>query len=175
MYLGGARPFHPDEFRDDGWIVVSGVAPVLQTAESDCGAAALATVLAYWGDGTTRDDVMRACPVGPGGGLVARDVRDQARVRGFSAYLLHGQITDLVHELSRGRPVIVGLVKPYLTGDMCHYEVATAIHPERGQIVTIDPARGWCTNSLEGFLAEWEPADRLTIVVFRSAGGKGGD
>ncbi len=98
------------------------------------------------------------------------------RRRGLRAYLLHGQLADLEHELTRGRPVLVGMVKPYATGGMRHYEVAVALHRGRGLIVTVDPARGWQINDFAGFVKEWEPAGRLTLVVFRaSSGSKGGE
>jgi hypothetical protein len=40
-----------------------------------------------------------------------------------------------------------------------------AIHPGLRKVVTLDPAAGWRENSYEGFVAEWQPAKRTTLVV----------
>ncbi len=170
-YLGTARSFEPAELdADPGWTAVRGVTPILQETREDCGAAALAMILGFWGDPCPREEILRECGGDSGAGVRAGDLRELARRRGLRAYLLHGQVADLEHELTRGRPVLVGMVKPYATGGQCHYEVVAALHRGRGLIVTIDPAGGWRTNSLEGFMKEWEPAGRLTLVVFRAAG-----
>jgi hypothetical protein len=63
----------------------------------------------------------------------------------------------------------VGLVKSHTGGTVTHYELVVGIHPDRKTVVTLDPARGWRENSFEGFTAEWEPAARLMIVIFKGA------
>jgi ABC-type bacteriocin/lantibiotic exporter with double-glycine peptidase domain len=174
-YLGTATAFPLEELdREPGWLAVRGVSPVRQETDEDCGAAALSMVLAYWGDGSDRAAIAEACRPEAGSGIRAGDLRDFARGRGLRAWLIRGRVDDLERELSRGRPVVVGVVKPYRTGGMRHYEVVTALHRERARVVTFDPARGWTVNSLEGFLAEWEPASRLLLIVYRGAEGKGG-
>jgi hypothetical protein len=72
--------------------------------------------------------------------------------------------------LSKHRPVLVGLVKPYVNSLARHYEVVVALHPERQLVVTLDPAHGWRSNTYEGFFAEWDPSKRLTLVAFTPAG-----
>ena len=77
----------------------------------DCGAAALAALLAYWGQPTGVADITKAHPPDPQRGLLARDLREFARRSPLSVYLLAGTIDDLDNELSAGRPVLVGLVR----------------------------------------------------------------
>lgn len=166
-YLGSAKDFDSAELRStSGWISVENVSPLLQEDEMDCGAAALAMVMNYWGVPTTIEDVTAVHPPAPERGIGAGDLRDYARSKGLKSFLFHGKVEDLEKELSRRRPVMVGLVKRHVTAVVTHYEVVVAIHPERKTVVTLDPAHGWRQNSFEGFWGEWEPAGRVTLVFF---------
>lgn len=167
-YQGTARDFDPDSLAaDEGWIVLKDVPVLLQRADQDCGAAALAMALTMGGRRISPEEVARD---GPPDERRADSLRDRARRLGFSAFLIHGTTHDLRKELAAGRPLIVGLVKPYASGKLTHFELVVGFHPERGTVLTIDPARGWRSNSLDGFLSEWDPAGRLTLVLLRPHG-----
>jgi ABC-type bacteriocin/lantibiotic exporter with double-glycine peptidase domain len=172
-YTGSARSVSPAEIvRDRGWLLVRDVPFFRQRSDRDCGAAALAMVLQYWGVAATRDQISAAQQARQGSaGSRAGDLRDFSRARGLEAFVVKGQLDDIVGELSRSRPVIVGLAKPYTGRLYAHYEVVVGLHRERRRILTLDPARGWRENSVEGFAAEWVPAQQLLLVVFRTAGG----
>jgi ABC-type bacteriocin/lantibiotic exporter with double-glycine peptidase domain len=164
-YEGTARPASPETpLAGAGWIRVADVPLVKQKQETDCGAAAIAMVVAYW-TGAAPPGLVAAVGPATARGIKARRLRDFARDRGLAAYLLRGEVADLEHELRAGRPILVGLVKPQKKGVLTHYEVVVAYHPERRVVVTLDPAEGWRQNSLDGFLAEWKPAGHLTLVV----------
>jgi ABC-type bacteriocin/lantibiotic exporter with double-glycine peptidase domain len=168
-YLGSAEDADPSDFeREDGWIAVRDVPVVLQQSEEDCGAATMAMALAYWGVPALLDTILEACPPKSGEGIKAGALRDYARSLGFQAFLFHGTISDFEKELSRGRPVVVGLVKPHVNGGLTHFELVVGVHRDRQLVATLDPARGWRRNSTAGFLAEWEPAGRLTLVMMKS-------
>jgi ABC-type bacteriocin/lantibiotic exporter with double-glycine peptidase domain len=168
-YLGTAESFDPADLEDDGWIAVKDVPLVLQESDEDCGAAALAMALAHWGIASSLDDVARECPPVPGEGIKAGVLRACARDKGLQSFLIHGTFADFEKELSRGRPVIVGLVKPHVNGGLTHFEVVVGIHPRKEVVVTLDPAHGWRRNDFAGFLTEWEPAGRLTLVLLNAS------
>ena len=168
-YLGTAEGFDPADLeRDDGWIAVKDVPLILQKSDEDCGAAALAMALAHWRVASSIQDVAAECPPVPGEGIKAGVLRTCARDKGLQSFLIHGTFSDLEKELSRGRPVIVGLVKPYVNGGLTHYEVVVGIHSRKETVVTLDPAHGWRRNAFTGFLTEWEPAGRLTLVLLKA-------
>lgn len=157
-----------------GWITVPGVRLVEQEGTSDCGAAALAMLLAFWGSDAPLAEISRLLPAPPEGkGQRAGDLRDLARSRGLEAFLVRGELADLQEQLAKGRPVLVGLRKPIGLARgkrqrvLSHYELVIGIHPERRQILTLDPAEGLRRNSLDGFAGEWDPADRLALIAFR--------
>ena len=166
-YTGGAREFRSAELDGEpGWIAVRGVPEIRQRKPEDCGIAALAMVLAHWKASATTDEIEAACPAVPGKGSRAGDLRDFARRKGLQAFLLRGGPADFRKELGRGRPLLVGMIKPYASAALSHYEVVVAWHPERRIVVTIDPARGWRQTGWEDFVREWDPAQRLMLVVF---------
>jgi ABC-type bacteriocin/lantibiotic exporter with double-glycine peptidase domain len=152
--------------RDPNWIRVD-LPPVRQTGASDCGAAALASVLGYWGRPASLPTIERSVDVKHGGASLGQ-LESFARAQGLAAYAFNAQLSDLEHELRAGRPVIVGMVKPYRPGrGIAHYEVVTGYEPVQQRILTFDPARGLRENALSGFLAEWQPTKRVALVVLQ--------
>src|SRR5436190_9891252 len=127
-YLGSARNATPaDLANNDRWERVTGVPDIRQAAREDCGAAALAMVLDYWGLPTPRDEIAAAFPETPARGIRAKDLRAFARERGLEAFLVRGQLADLDREVAGRRPVLVGMMKRYGRRAYPHYEVVVGI------------------------------------------------
>ncbi len=167
-YQGTARDVTPTALADPGWVALSAMPVVLQQAEADSGAAALAMVLRYWETEVSIGDIVEAYPrLTASGNMDAADLREYAERKGLLSFLFRGELGVLEFELMQRRPVIVGLVKRHGFGRLlAHYEVVVAYHPEQQVVVTLDPAHGLRQNSLQGFLSEWEPSERLTLVMF---------
>ena len=169
IYPGTARPVDLEDLRaEEGWILLDAVPFVPQVSKKGCGAACLAMVLGHWGDGTRVESIETECVVAGQDGIRASALRDAARRRGLSAFLFEGSVADLEHELSRGRPVVVGVLKPDGAGFTSHFEVVVGLHPRRMRIAALDPAIGLTSDSLAGFEGEWKPTKGMTLVVFRS-------
>lgn len=168
-YQGEARPMEGENLGEPGWFAVPDVPFVAQAGPDDCGCAALAMVLSYWGHLTDASAVAGECGLVEGKGVTAGELRSVARSRGLRAFVVASFLPDLVRELRRGRPVVVGLVKPHATGALAHYEVVVGLHPEKLRVATLDPDKGFRSYSFEGFLAEWEPAGFVTLVMFPPA------
>jgi ABC-type bacteriocin/lantibiotic exporter with double-glycine peptidase domain len=164
-YTGGAHPVQPGSL-GSGWYTAASTQVVRQHQESDCGLAALAMVASAWGRRWSVDDLDHQLPPGDKGVRLG-DLRDLARARGLEAYAIRGTLDDLTHELSQGRPVLLGLLLPYdRSHNASHYEVAVAIHPDDGSVVTIDPASGqWRQRTRRVLELEWKPAGFATLVV----------
>ena len=164
-YTGGARPVRPDAI-GDGWYRAAATPVVRQHQETDCGLAALAMVAGAWGRSWSVADLNRQLPPTERGIKLGK-LRDLARARGLEAYAIRGTTTDLTHELSQGRPVLLGLLLPYdQNRNASHYEVAVAIRPSDGEVVTIDPASGqWRQRSRQVLDLEWKAAGFAALVV----------
>lgn len=170
-YAGEARPVSPQRASalaaDPAWTFAPDVPFVPQQSDSDCGPAALAMVLAHFGVPASLAEVVAADPPRDGG-VRAGDLRDVARAKGLSAFVVAGTFADLFEQVGRGRPVLVGLAKPMSRGRaLAHYEVVVAVDRRDHRLLTLDPARGLSENSLEAFAREWAPTGRVTLIVFR--------
>ena len=162
-YLGTAQDWDPRSAEDD-FVLLRGLDPVRQGDSYDCGPAALTMVLRYLGAQVALEESVRQLSPGRTG-VPAGSLRDLARARGFKAHLIEGGFADLEEHLRKERPLIVGLVKPHLTGALPHYEVVAGIDPVQRCVATIDPGRGWTLNTYEGFLDEWAGSGRLLLVI----------
>ena len=144
---------------------MEGVPPVRQIEREDCGAAALAMVLGYWGLPITRDAISAANPAAPSTASGRRRCATSP-ADGSAAFLVEGQLADLERELGRHRPVLVGVMKRFGQRLYPHYEVVVGMSRRDQRVLTLDPAHGLRVNSREGFTAESTAAGRLTLIVF---------
>ncbi|HKS15860.1 MAG TPA: cysteine peptidase family C39 domain-containing protein [Planctomycetota bacterium] len=166
-YLGSARDFDPGDFsRDPRWIRAGDVPLVLQKAEHDCGAAAVAMVLAHWNRRVPFDRIIAGLPGNYTQRYTAADLKTVLQSHGLKAHAIAGAQEHVFGELAKGRPSIAGLGKISIDGARPHFEVVVAYHPVENRVVTLDPARGWRVNSLDGFLDEWDLAKRTLIVTY---------
>lgn len=171
-YAGQAETLEPDALaQEPGWLAVQGVPVLHQAHEHDCGITALQMVLAHYGR-SVPSELQAAHSVSTR--WSAGELEDVAQAAGFAAYVVPGEIADLVHELRQGRPVVVGTAKPTVTGEaVAHYEVVVGIHPDRQRVATLDPAVGMQQNSYEGFLQEWVSTGSVLLVLIPKAGSPG--
>lgn len=155
--------------RNGNWWMVRDFPMVLQQKNEDCGAAALIAVLRYWGYEASTQSIESALGQREAR-LRAGDMVAYARNHGLHSYVFHGTMTDVVHEIRRGRPVIVGLGKTLDDKKaIAHYEVVVGYEPEQKRVLLLDPARGWQIDSLTGFGEEWARTKGVTIVAFLPA------
>lgn len=164
-YSGGAKPVNPATI-GAGWYQAASTPVVRQHKETDCGLAALAMVAGAWGQRWSVAELNRQLPP-TDKGVKLGALRDLARARGLDAYAIKGTAKDLEHELAARRPVVLGLILPYdQNRNASHYEVAVAINPRDGTVVTIDPATGqWRQRASKVLDLEWKTAGFATLVV----------
>lgn len=164
-YTGGARAAQPSEVAA-GWLRAAPTPVIQQQHETDCGLAALAMVAGSWGRHWTVAELARHAPP-DGDGVRLGALRDLARARGLDAYAIRASSADLEHELAARRPVMLGLVLPFdHQRNRSHYEVAIAIDPRDGTVITIDPATGsWMRRSKAVLDLEWKTAGYVALVV----------
>ncbi len=168
-YAGGAMPVAATEM-DGGWHRAAPTPVVLQQDRSDCGLAALAMVAGAWGQTWTVAELHQSMPP-KSDGVRLGALRDYARSHGLVAYAVKGTHKDLAFELERHRPVLLGLILPYAKDKaLAHYEVAVAVDPRDGSVVTLDPATGKSMRRTRAVLEqEWKPAGYATLVVVGTA------
>lgn len=164
-YAGGAKPVAATEI-DEQWHRAAPTPVVLQQNRTDCGLAALAMVAGAWGQQWTLTELQQSLPA-TADGVRLGALRDYARSHGLIAYAVKGTHKDLMFELERRRPVMLGLLLPFEKNKaLAHYEVAIAIDPRDGTVVTLDPATGkYMRRTRETLEREWKPSGYATLVV----------
>ncbi|MES1172130.1 MAG: cysteine peptidase family C39 domain-containing protein [Bacteroidota bacterium] len=165
-YHGTARAVSAADLEHEaGWVRVTGVPLINQSADRDCGAAALAMVLARWNTPTPPAEIVAAAPVAPDHGIAAGALRDFARGKGLRAFLIKGELSDLAREARANHPVLVGLVQRHGSRATSHYEVIVGINEGARRVLMLDPARGMRQDGFDGFQTEWTPSGNLALVV----------
>lgn len=162
-YSGAARPVDAAAIAPAAGWTVAPVPVIRQRALADCGPAALAMIAARWQRPLALADATRAAPPDADGTRLG-SLRDVARAHGLRAFALAGDRALLEHELERGRPVLVGLVRPHGRRALTHFEVVVGVHPD-GRVATVDPGAGWQVRPWSGLEAEWAPGGHPAMVV----------
>src|SRR5256885_6452026 len=159
-YAGSARSVPASNLgtlaRDPAWRIVPDVPFVAQRTAHDCGPAALAMVLGHF----RVPNAAAEHPEFAGGDVRAGTLRDVARAQGLDAFVVSGTFDDLVAQLGRGRPVLVGLAKPMaLTGGraLAPYEGVIGISRGKRLIPSPDPATRPRGNTLDRVSRESAP------------------
>lgn len=167
VFTNHSRAFQPRQLeRDEGWIAVRDVTFVNQETPTQCGYAVSAMTRGYWDQRPVSiAEVERVMPKASTRGITAAMMRAYFRSEGFSAFVIKGRVQDLVHELSNGRPVIVGTVYREKDHFIAHYEVVSGINLRTEQVVTLDPRYGWRVSSMTDFFRSWALAKHVTLVV----------
>jgi ABC-type bacteriocin/lantibiotic exporter with double-glycine peptidase domain len=151
-----------------GWTTVPSLAFVPQEGRADCGAAALAMVLGRWGSDTSPAAMhARTGPIDDKEGLKAGRLRAIARAEGLNAFIISGTFDDLAHEVERGHPVLVGVLRQVGRRGYPHYVVVTGVNRGQRRVLTADPAEGWKEQPFSDFEGRWQFAKNLAIVAWR--------
>ncbi len=173
-YSGGAAPIAPNQVHArDGWIAAAPTPTIRQRNIADCGAAALAMIAGSWRIPLTLDEAAKVLPPPTKEGVRLADLRAGATSVRLAAFAIEGTLAVIERELGAGRPIVVGLVRPYgKNKTLSHFEVVMAMRKKpvdnaKGEleIVTIDPGSGWQVRTWKDFEREWKPAGRAALVV----------
>lgn len=142
--------------------------PVREFGVDRCGAGSLSSVLAYFGDPISMEELDARLPKSDDNGVITLDMILAARERGFDARLVAGDAELLESTLLERRPAILMLRvlnAPGLGKDYFHYVVADGVDPERKlfRLQFGDGKRRWAP--LDGLERAWRGTDRATILV----------
>jgi hypothetical protein len=143
---------------DDAWIL-SPAPELKQRGVLDGGPTALAIVAARWGLDPVRADLVASVASGD---VSIAWLRAAARALGLYAFTVSADWIVLVHEVRRGRPVLIALDRSPEPG---RYEVVVGVNVEAGLVATIDPGAGWRVRTLAELEREWAPGQHPALLV----------
>ena len=180
LLLGGCAsvaPFKGIALGDES-VYVSGLPPIKQDKNYACGAACVAAVAGYWG--VTPAEFRAKHPAKPED-LTGRDLQVMATALGLQAFAYRGSMEDLQENLRQGRPLIVMIPQPLLSGaDLAsallfnawnrwgpkpaHWVVVVGITKDKA-VLLHDPASGPMVVKPEAFQSWWARKDNLTVLL----------
>jgi hypothetical protein len=137
-----------------GWIL-SPAPEFRQRGVRDGGPTALAMVAARWGLDPNRANLIASVASGD---VSIAWLRAAARALGLYAFTTAADGGLLVHEIQRGRPVVIAL------GDG-RFEVVVGVNLDTNLVATIDPGAGWRVRSFSELEREWAPAQHPALLV----------
>jgi ABC-type bacteriocin/lantibiotic exporter with double-glycine peptidase domain len=146
--------------------------PFVKQEKNGCGAASIAMIMQYWqreqhGDKEAPNDpaeIQRALYDKEAHGIFASAVEQYLSKSGFRTFAFRGEWSDLQHNLSKGRPLLLAL-KPG-RGDRLHYVVLTGLDEEEGVVLMNDPAqRKLLKQDRAKFEKQWQAANNWTLLA----------
>ena len=144
--------------------------PFSPQSKYQCGPAALASVLNYYGCRVTPAEVAEAIYKKQLKGTLSIDLTLFARRMGFNARTFKGSISGLKGHISKDRPLIVfrDLGYPFLP--IRHFSVVIGYDDAEGILVLYSGKRKNKVISYERFLRSWAEMDYWTLLVLPNRG-----
>jgi tetratricopeptide (TPR) repeat protein len=135
--------------------------PFIPQQKDTCGAAALAMVLAYWGEPVPHDEIAGALVNKELRGIPGSELERFARERGLTATAYKGDLGNLGDFLAKGRPLIVAWD---MGRGRFHDVVVVGLSGQ--DVIVHDPARGALRREpVRRFERRWSGAGHWTLVV----------
>jgi ABC-type bacteriocin/lantibiotic exporter with double-glycine peptidase domain len=148
-------------------VAVDGVPFVAQRAR-DCGPAALAMVLGFFGEPASLEDLTARLYHPDLEGTLTLDLLLEARRRGLEARQVRGDLASLRATLADGRPLLVFLdVGRVAWAPRWHFAVAIGLTPDGVLLHSGD--RAGLTLPIDRFMAAWARTDHWALDVRRPA------
>ncbi|HET7290734.1 MAG TPA: C39 family peptidase [Thermodesulfobacteriota bacterium] len=144
--------------------VISGV-PFVKQKDQFCGPAAMASVLAYYGDNITQEEIAEKVYTPKLDGALISDMENYARDSGYKAETASGDITAIEKEIDEGVPVILLVDKGRWMVSVPHYYVVYGYDSRKGIFIVNTGDEGGVKIPFERLDGEWEKMNRLMLIV----------
>jgi ABC-type bacteriocin/lantibiotic exporter with double-glycine peptidase domain len=144
--------------------VISGV-PFVKQKDQFCGPAAMASVLAYYGDNITQEEIAEKVYTPKLDGALISDMENFARDSGYKAETVSGDITALEKEIDEGVPVILLVDRGKWMVSVPHYYVVYGYDTGKGAFIVNTGDEGGVEIPFERLDGEWEKMNRLMLIV----------
>ena len=144
--------------------------PLFPDRTDQCGPAALAGVLRFWGKdvgmAALKQEIYRASLRGS----LSVDLLLAAQDHGMSAQLLDGDLAQVRKELDAGHPLVAFLNQGLSFLPVGHYLVVTGYNARRHGVYVNSDVRKNVFMSDARFKKQWERTDRWALLILPSKG-----
>jgi ABC-type bacteriocin/lantibiotic exporter with double-glycine peptidase domain len=139
--------------------------PFIAQDAYQCGPAALAMVLRYWGAAADAEEIGRALYIPSARGVLNVELEFQARRRGFRTQAFEGTLDRAKAELRRGRPLIVFQDLGRGPVSVPHFAVLVGFDDRAEVVVLHSGTRPYHRLSYGEFLRTWAARRGWTLLV----------
>ncbi len=146
-----------------GLHVVSGVPSIAQQSRTDCGAAALAALLAHRGREVPVATIAQKVDIPELGGSLLPDLENFARGQGFETRSGRGDLALLRRQIDAGRPVVVPVQLGFTLFSRPHYLVVFG-YTDRGFLVQAGTGEG-VFIAVDEFAERWAKMNSLYLYL----------
>ncbi len=147
--------------------LITGV-PFIAQEEFQCGPAALAMVLRFYGAAVDHDEIAREIYLPSIRGTLNLDLEFYARRRGFQARAFQGTLDRVRDELRRGRPLIVFQDLGLPGYPVPHFAVLLGYDDRAGVVVLHSGTTPYRVASYAAFEASWARRRNWTLLITRA-------
>lgn len=146
--------------------------PFFPQSEYECGPAALASVLNYYGCRITPDEIAKTIYRKRLRGTLSMDLLLFAQGMGVFVRAYRGDLTDLKEQISKNRPLIVFQDVGYPLLPIRHFSVVIGYDETKGILILHSGKRTNKAIPYKGFLRSWAKMDNWTLLILpnREAG-----
>jgi ABC-type bacteriocin/lantibiotic exporter with double-glycine peptidase domain len=149
--------------------------PFFAQSAYQCGPAALASVLNYWGTSASPDEIAGVVYSSRLKGTLGWDLWSYSRSRGFDARMQAGTAALLRESLAAGSPVIALLDDGYSWLPMPHFVVVVGIDTHNGDVICYDGYQPDAIIPAARFHEAWRKAGFWTLTIRPPSGGAAHD
>jgi ABC-type bacteriocin/lantibiotic exporter with double-glycine peptidase domain len=144
--------------------------PFIAQDAYQCGPAALAMVLRYWGAAAEADEIGRALHLPSARGVLNVELEFQARRRGFRTVAFEGTLERAKAELRQGRPLIVFQDLGRGPVSVPHFAVLLGFDDRAEVVVLHSGTTAYHRLSYAEFLRTWSARRGWTLLITRGDG-----
>ncbi len=148
--------------------------PFIAQEALQCGPAALAMVLQYYGARVDQDEIAREIYLPSVRGTLNLDLEFYARRRGFQARAFQGTLDRVKDELRRGRPLIVFQDLGLPGYPVPHFAVLLGYDDRAGVVVLHSGTTPYRVASYAEFEATWARRRGWTLLITPAVEGRAG-
>jgi len=139
--------------------------PFVKQKDKYCGPSAMASVLQFYGQDVSQDEIAEAIYIPELNGALISDMENYASAKGYSVHTSNGNIEELKTNIDNGIPVILLVDKGKWKVSVPHYYVAYGYNDEKETIILHTGYKKDQEISYAKLNKEWERMNNLMLVV----------
>lgn len=152
----------------DGRYIVG--VPFFKQSGNDCGPAALASVLSYYGVAVSLPEITAAIYIPKLRGTLPFDMELYAKSRGLPVRSMKGDLTTIRSWIEQGAPVICLIDMGFWVYRRPHYVTVIGYDDSKGVLIMHNGAAPDRTASINSFEQAWQRAGNWMLVIGNGKG-----